>query len=417
MSGSLPADGATIWTISALTGDVRQRLESAYADIHVTGEVSNLARPRSGHLYLKLKDAGSQLSTVIYRGVALRLRFDLEDGMEVIARGRLSVYEPRGEYQFLVEQIEPKGVGPLEMAFRQLKEKLSVQGYFEPGRKKRLPEYPRRVALVTSPTGAAVRDMLEVLHRRWPALEVWVCPVTVQGEGAAEQIATMIQGLQQYEDDLDVIIVGRGGGSLEDLWPFNEEMVAKAIYGSNIPIVSGVGHETDLTISDLVADVRALTPTEAAERVTPNRAEITEWLQNSHSRLRSSLKNQLAFARQRLEDLSDRRCFRMPLAVVRDREQDLDQLSERLQRGIQQQLQQAQQKMEAMADSLESLSPLNVLRRGYTLTQREDGSVLRRPEQARPGDVIVTVLSTGRIISRVEQSEEAERDRSPQSHP
>src|SRR5207248_2519926 len=214
--------------------------------------------PSSGHQYLKLKDASSRLNAVVYRGVALRLRFDLQDGMEVIARGRLVVYAPHGEYQLQIEEIQPRGVGPLELAFRQLKEKLSARGYFEPGRKKKLPRFPRRAVLVTSPTGAAVRDMLEILMRRWPALEVWVRPVPVQGEGAGAKIAEAIDQLNTLPG-ISLMIVGRGGGSLEDLWPFNEEAVADAIYRSRIPVVSGVGHETDLTIADLVADVRALT--------------------------------------------------------------------------------------------------------------------------------------------------------------
>src|SRR5205085_9566017 len=192
------------------------------------------SRPSSGHVYLKLKDAESQLNTVVYRGVALRLRFDLQDGMEVIAKGRLIVYVPRGEYQLQVEEIQPKGIGPLELAFRQLKEKLSVKGYFEPRRKKRLPCFPRRVALVTSPTGAAVRDMLEILNRRWPALEVWVCPVPVQGEGAAAKIAEAITTLNTLSG-IDVLIVGRGGGGLEDLWPCNEGVVGDAIRAPRLP--------------------------------------------------------------------------------------------------------------------------------------------------------------------------------------
>src|SRR5262249_47916840 len=203
------------------------------------------------------------------RGVALRLKFDVQDGMEVIARGRLIVYVPRGEYQMQVEELQPKGVGPLELAFRQLKEKLSARGWFDPRRKKRLPRIPRRVVLVTSPSGAAVRDMLEILNRRWPGVEVWVSPVPVQGDGAAPKIAEAITRLNQLSG-IDVMIVGRGGGSLEDLWPFNEEVVADAIHASCIPVVSGVGHETDLTIAHLVADVRGLTPPHAGERRRPN---------------------------------------------------------------------------------------------------------------------------------------------------
>src|SRR5262245_1503870 len=253
MSATLPPTGMRVYTVGELTRAVKELLEDAHPCVWVEGEVSNLARPTSGHIYLTLKDEEAPLRAVVYRGVALRLRFDLRDGMKVLARGRLTVYVPRGEYQLLVEEVQPKGIGPLELAFRQLKEKLSVLGYFEPRRKKKLPHYPRRVALVTSPTGSAVRDMLEILGRRWPAAEVWVCPVRVQGEGAAQEIAAALRLLNRVGPPeappgrrIDVVIVGRGGGSLEDLWPFNEEPVADALFASRIPVVSGVGHEDDL---------------------------------------------------------------------------------------------------------------------------------------------------------------------------
>src|SRR5262245_25355706 len=279
-------------SVGELTRRLKLLVEGAYPEVRVTGEVSNLARPSSGHLYLKLKDGESQLNTVVYRGVALRLRFDLADGMEVVARGRLIVYAPRGEYQLQVEEIQPKGIGPLELAFRQLKEKLSIRGYFDPRRKKSLPRFPRRVVLVTSPTGAAVRDMLEILNRRWPALEVWVCPVPVQGEGAAAKIAEAIDRLNTLSG-IDVMIVGRGGGSLEDLWPVNEESAADGIYRSRIPVVSGVGHETALTIADLVADVRALTPSEAAERLTPSRVELLQRMDSWQDQMKASLRKKV----------------------------------------------------------------------------------------------------------------------------
>src|SRR5262249_20049606 len=277
MSAPFVPQGVTVLSIGELTRQGKGLIEGEFPEIWVSGEVSNLGGPSSGHLYLTLKDSEAQLRTVIYRGIALRLKFDLKDGVEVIARGRLNVYVPRGEYQLSVEQLQPKGIGPLELAFQQLREKLFVKGYFDPKRKKRLPRFPRRVVLVTSPTGAAVRDMLEVLGRRWPAAEVWVCPVPVQGDGAGLKIAEAIGRLNRLRE-IDVMIVGRGGGSLEDLWAFNEECVAQAIFASHIPVVSGVGHETDHTIADMVADVRALTPTEAAERVVPSRDELLDGL-------------------------------------------------------------------------------------------------------------------------------------------
>jgi len=413
MSNLLPPAGVKVLKISELTREIKTLLEVGYPQgVWVTGEVSNLARPSSGHVYLKLKDADSQLNAVVYRGVGLRLRFDLQDGMEVLARGRLIVYVPRGEYQLQVEEIQPKGIGPLELAFRQLKEKLSVRGYFDPRRKKRLPRFPRRVVLVTSPTGAAVRDMLEILNRRWPALEVWVCPVPVQGDGAAPKIAEAIARLNTL-DGIDAMIVGRGGGSLEDLWPFNEEVVAHAIFASRIPIISGVGHETDLTIADLVADVRALTPSEAAERVVPNRGELLEWLGGAVGRMRTLLKKKLELTQTRVADLARRRCFRQPLGRIREEEQRLDDWAGRLLRATRQRLDQARQRLAALAGRLDSLSPLNVLGRGYSLTRRAgDPTVLTDARQVVPGEQVVTHLRQGRIVSRVE-AVEADGEREP----
>jgi exodeoxyribonuclease VII large subunit len=383
-------------------------IEEAYSQVWVEGEVSNLARPSSGHIYLTLKDEEAPLRAVIYRGVALRMRFDLKDGLGVIARGRLILYLPRGEYQLQIEEIQQKGIGPLEEAFRQLREDLFRRGYFDPGRKKPLPRIPRRVVLVTSATGSAVRDMLEVLGRRWPAVEVWICPVRVQGEGAALEIATAIERLNHLSRAagcaIDVLLLGRGGGSIEDLWPFNEEIVADAIYRSAIPIVTGIGHEDDLTIADLVADVRALTPTEAAERTVPNRADVLEWLGGLELRCRTLLSRRLELARTRLDDLAGRRCFRLPLDRLRDEERGLDEWSERLRRALQQRLQQAQQKLEATAARLEGLSPLNVLARGYSLTRKEeDQTLLTDAQQVQSGDRLVTRLRQGQIVSRVEE--------------
>ncbi len=404
-----PPAGVRVYRVGELTRNVKQLLEDHLGTVWVEGEVSNLARPSSGHLYLTLKDAEAPLRSVIYRGVALRMRFDLRDGMSVIVKGRLTVYVPRGEYQLQVEEVQPKGIGPLELAYRQLKEKLSARGWFEPGRKKPLPRIPRRVVLVTSPTGSAVRDMLEILSRRWPPTEVWVCPVPVQGEGAAQQIAAAVDLLNRIggpdaplPQRIDVLIVGRGGGSLEDLWAFNEEVVAEAIVRSRIPVVSGVGHEDDFTIADHVADVRALTPSEAAERVVPDGAKVLDWLGELEGRLRQLLLRKLELARGRIDDLAKRRCFREPLERVREEERRLDERSERLERAIRQRLDQSKRRLEAEAARLETLSPLNVLARGYSLTRGEDGTVIRAPKQVRPGDRLITQVQGGRIESRVE---------------
>jgi exodeoxyribonuclease VII large subunit len=360
-------------------------------------------------LYFTLKDEEAPLRAVIWRGVAMRLRFDLRDGMKVIVRGRVTLYAPQGNYQLQIEELQPKGIGPLELAFRQLKEKLSAQGYFDPARKKRPPRIPRRIVLVTSPTGSAVRDMLEILSRRWPAAEVWVCPVKVQGDGAAQEIADAVRRLNRLHAAgavaIDVLIVGRGGGSLEDLWAFNEEPVAQAIFASKIPVVSGVGHEDDLTICDLVADVRALTPSEAAEKTTPDRVAVLDWLEKLETRLRGHVVKRLELARARLDDLAGRRCFTAPLDRIHDEERRLDEWNERLNRAMAQRLETAQRRLEALAAQLDTLSPLNVLSRGYSLTLKEaDYAVVRSASQVQPGDRLVTRVGVGRIVSRVEET-------------
>jgi exodeoxyribonuclease VII large subunit len=409
MTSILVPEGVKILTIGELTREVKGLIEDGFPSVWATGEVSNLSRPSSGHVYLTLKDAEAQLRTVIWRSAALRLRFDPREGQEVIARGRLSVYAPRGEYQLVVEELHPKGLGALELALRQLKERLLRLGYFAPERKRPLPRFPRRVALVTSPSGAAVRDMLEILARRWPAAEVWICPVRVQGDGAGEEIAAAIRLVNQLRS-ADVMIVGRGGGSTEDLWAFNAECVAHAIYTSQIAIVSAVGHEIDLTIADLVADCRALTPSEAAERIVPDREELLAGLRMLEEQIRTLLVQRLDRARSRLEDLGQRRSFRLPLEGIRGHERKLDEWSERLKRGVRQRLALVGDQLKAKASQLETLSPLNVLGRGYSLTRREaDGVVVRSADQVQPGERLVTRLQHGQVFSRVEQPEESVR--------
>jgi exodeoxyribonuclease VII large subunit len=395
--------GVKVLSVSELTQEIKGLVEDGFASVWVSGEVSNFSRASSGHLYLTLKDNGAQMKAVIWRSAAMRLRFDPHDGLEVLARGRVSVYPPRGEYQFVIEAVQPKGLGALELAFRQLREKLSRLGYFAPERKKRLPRFPSRIALVTSPGGAAIRDMLEILGRRWPAAEVWVCPVRVQGDGAAQEVVAAI-GLLNRVRVVDLIIVGRGGGSAEDLWAFNEECVAHAIYRSRIPVVSAVGHEIDVTIADLVADRRALTPSEAAELAAPDRLELLQGIRQWDGQLRASLWQQLEDARGRLLDLAQRRAFCLPLERIRDLERRIEDWGDRLQRVIGQSVSRSRDQLKARAAQLESLSPLNVLGRGYSLTRREtDQVVVRSPEQVQPGDRLVTYIQQGRIVSRVEE--------------
>jgi exodeoxyribonuclease VII large subunit len=408
MSFPTVPDGIKIISIGELTRTVKELLEQAFPLVWVAGEISNLSRPSSGHIYLTLKDTEAAVRAVLWRSTAARLRFDPREGLQVIARGRITVYPPKGDYQLLIDELHPKGLGDRELAFRQLYEKLSKLGYFEAARKRPLPRFPRRLALVTSPTGAAVRDMLEILGRRWPHVEVWICPVRVQGDGAFHEIATAVRLLNRLHQSgvmpTDVLVLGRGGGSTEDLWAFNDEAVARAIFESIIPVVSAVGHEIDVTIADLVADLRALTPSAAATAVVPDRTELLAGLADFHSRLHNTIAGQLQNRRLRLDDLAGRRPFRVPLERIRDREQRLDDWSGRLQRSGRQRLSMSRERLEAIAAQLESLSPLNVLRRGYSLTRREaDQAVVRDPEQVHPGDRLVTIVQEGTIISRVEE--------------
>ncbi len=309
--------------------------------IHVLGEIGNLSRPQSGHVYFSLKDATSELRCVMWRSAAARLRFAPEPGMEVIATGGLEVYIPRGAYQLIVRKLEPRGVGALEVAFRQLKERLEREGLFDPARKRPLPLVPQRIAVVTSPSGAAIRDIIQTLARRFPAAEVLVFPVRVQGEGAAAEIARAIDLLNRFAADLggiDVAIVGRGGGSLEDLWAFNEEVVARAIVRSRVPIVSAVGHEVDVSIADLAADVRAATPTAAAELVAPRLDDLLDRLDEQFLRARRAAIHAVQLARGRLETRLAGRTLAHPEAALRERAQQIDECLHRLSRGAAQRL-------------------------------------------------------------------------------
>lgn len=406
MSG--PPEGVKVLTVGELTRGLKGLIEEAFPSVWVSGEISNCKQASSGHVYLTLKDAEAQLRAVMWRGFALRLRFTVKDGLEVIARGKLDVYAPHGEYKLVIEELHPKGVGAQELALRQLKEKLFKLNYFDPKRKKPLPPFPRRIALVTSPTGAAVRDMLKVLTGRWPGLEIYVYPVRVQGDGAGVSIAEALRQLDRLYGNgalpMDVIIVGRGGGSSDDLSAFNEEVVAQAIFKSRIPVVSAVGHEIDTTIADAVADRRAVTPTEAATITVPDQQQVRQWLDDCDQRLRDGLFRRLDGAKQRLDELASRRAFRLPLERVRQEEQRLDDWSDRLTRALKQRLLQTRQRLDAAAGRLATLSPLNVLARGYSLTQREaDQALVHRSEQVQPGDRLITRLHAGRVVSRVEE--------------
>jgi exodeoxyribonuclease VII large subunit len=403
--GSVPPanEPDAVLSVAQLTALIKDTLSARFPAVWVVGEVTDLARPQSGHLYLTLKDPDAQIRAVIWRGVANRLRFDLEDGLQVVCCGDIDVYPPRGGYQLVIRQIEPRGLGALQQALRKLQQKLAAEGLFDPQHKQPLPRFPRRLAVITSPTGAAVRDFLEVLRQRWQGVDVLVIPTKVQGEGASTEIARAIALANRLQPPLDVLVVTRGGGSIEDLWCFNEEPVVRAIFASRVPVVSAIGHEIDVTLSDLVADVRALTPTEAAQRVVPAADEIVVVLKHCHSRLQSALGMRAASARARLDALADRHVFRRPLERIRDLERRLDQWPLRATRAIQQSLRAARQQVMVRSGQLESLSPLRVLARGYSLTQREiDGALVDHADMLRIGERITTRYAAGATISRVE---------------
>ncbi len=392
-------------TVSALTAQLRGLVEGRFPSVWVAGEVSNFNRAASGHWYFTLKDAGAQLKAAMFRGFNLRMKFDPKDGLEVIARGRLTVYDPRGDYQLIVEDIQPKGIGAAELALRQLKEKLLAKGYFDPRRKRPLPRYPRRIGLIASLSGAAIRDMVELFAQRWPLTELVIRPSRVQGEGAAAEIAAALRMLNHFhttrELPLHAIVIGRGGGSTEDLWAFNEEVVADAVFNSVVPVVSAVGHEIDVTVADLVADFRAETPSAAVVALTPDRRELAAGILEMRTRLYECVERRLDLARQRVEQLAARPALRRPLQRVRDLEQRLDAAADRMARAANQRVIRTSTQLAALASRLETLSPLNVLTRGYSLTQTADGKLVHSAADVKPGDVIVTRVAAGKIVSRV----------------
>ncbi|MCA9261460.1 MAG: exodeoxyribonuclease VII large subunit [Planctomycetales bacterium] len=401
---------AQVLSVTQLTGLLKGLVEESFGSVWVAGEISNFARPQSGHCYFTLKDEGAQLRAVMWRGSATRLKADLHDGLQVICRGRLDVYPPRGSYQLVVEQLEMQGVGALELALRQLRDKLTREGLFDRGRKRPLPRFPRRIGVVTSPTGAALRDFLEVLRRRWRGSEVLILPARVQGEGAAGEIAAAIGQAARLRPALDVLVVTRGGGSLEDLWCFNEETTVRAIAASPIPTISAVGHEIDVTLADLAADVRALTPSEAAERVAPSQRDVRELVEGLQGRLQQSLAHLAARLRMRLDAVASRPLFTRPADMINYRATRLDELSTRLRRAGTTQLERRRDRLAATAGKLESLSPLAVLGRGYSVTSDDAGQLIASAAQVAAGHRIQTQLASGRLWSVVENSEVAESD-------
>lgn len=399
-------------TITELTHQVKDLIEANFDSVTVVGEISNFTRASSGHLYFTLKDENAQLRTIMWRGNAARMKFELQDGLEVVVTGRLEVYAARGSYQMIADRMLPQGMGGLELAFRQLQEKLAKEGLFDPERKKPIPRFPRRIALVTSPTGAAVRDMLQVMTRRWPALDVVLLPVAVQGDHAAEQIAAAIHYAPRIPG-VDLIITGRGGGSLEDLWAFNEEVVAREIFACPLPVISAVGHEIDVSIADLVADRRALTPSEAGELATPSAEDLQAALLSLQRQLTAALRNQSQRSRLQLEHLASHPVFARPLQRIDELRQRLDEWEHDLASSTKRRLEDRRREIEKLSAQLNALSPLNVLQRGYSMTCTSDRTVLKSVDGIARGDEIVTRLQDGEIASQVTEI----RPGSPASHP
>jgi exodeoxyribonuclease VII large subunit len=434
-----------VFTVSELTEGIKGTLEGTFPAVWVEGEISNLRVPSSGHAYFTLKDEGAQLSAVLFRGRGRRVRFELEDGMHVLAFGGLDVYAARGQYQLVVELMEPQGLGVLQLAFEQLKRKLEAEGLFDDGRKRKLPVYPRVIGIVTSPTGAAIRDMLNIIGRRFGDLRILIAPVRVQGDGAPAEIVQALVNLQEMVE-LDVIVVGRGGGSIEDLWAFNDEAVARAIVACRVPVISAVGHETDFTIADFVADLRAPTPSGAAELVVREKLAVIERLVDLYARLKQAMVADVAAQRERLEFLARRRVLTDPARSLRDLYRRLDELQGRLRLGLRAGQRQARHRLALLTQALsaknpaariaadtallgqlrgrlvsaaahgvkasrgrfatsvgrlESLSPLAVLSRGYSVTRLPSGALVRSAAQTRAGDLLEILLHQGALGARV----------------
>jgi exodeoxyribonuclease VII large subunit len=391
-------------SVSEVTARVKEHLETRFADVWVAGEVSNLTRASSGHVYLSLKDDAALLRGVIWRAAAAQLAIDPADGLQVVCHGRLEVYAPRGTYQLTIDRLHALGTGALEARLRRLRDALDREGLFAPGRKRPIPAFPRRIALVTSPTGAAIADFLTALFARWKGSEVIVVPSRVQGAGAAEELAAALAAAARLAPPVDVIALVRGGGSLEDLWAFNEEVLVRAVAGSPIPVVSGVGHEIDVTLADLAADMRALTPTDAAARVSPDGPQVAAAVAALGLRLQGGLGRRLALARERVVQLARSRIFADPSRLVRDRRLAVDQQAARLRRLAGAAVARGRERLAAAAGRLEAGSPLHLLARGWSVTIRTpDRAALRSVAGLRAGDELVTQLADGRLWSRLER--------------
>ncbi len=391
-----------ILTVTQLTGRIKNLLESSLPEIWVEGEISNFSLPQSGHAYFTLKDEQSQIRAVLFRSAQRFIKFTLQHGMHVICRGRVTVYEPRGEYQLILEYVEPKGIGALQLAFEQLKARLEKEGLFDQERKKSIPALPRRIGIITSPSGAALRDILRVMKRRHPRIQILIYPVPVQGADAAPAIADAIRFFNR-EEKADVMIVGRGGGSLEDLWAFNEEKVARAFSASKIPIISAVGHETDYTIADFVADLRAPTPSAAAEMVVETEGHLRKRLATLEAGLIRNIR--LRIEQTRLLCKQSQQLLGNPRQQLEQYAQRVDELTERAATGIVNHVQKKRAALLSFTAALGHLNPLGILSRGFSITKKyPSGIILKESSQVAAGDLLITRLHAGELISRVEKA-------------
>ena len=366
----------------------------------VTGEISNLTvHQRSGHIYLSLKDSNSVISAVMFAGNARRLKFRLENGMKVICRGRISVYEPSGRYQLYIEDMQPDGVGALTLAFEQLKKSLAQKGLFDNAHKKPLPKFPKTIGVITSPTGAAVQDITNIIRRRFPSADIVLAPVLVQGESAPEQLVRAVNKFSASKI-ADVVIIGRGGGSAEDLWAFNDEQLAYAVYNCETPIISGVGHETDFTVCDFVADVRASTPSAAAELAVPDRQELMSYYFKQKQYISAMLDRKIKTAQLRLENQQRRMSASSPKLKAEQLEKQLSAKSEKLTRFMNTYISDKENKLFAAKGKLDGLNPLNVLNRGYAIAEKDE-KIITSSKQLKDGDDFTVILSDGKINAKV----------------
>lgn len=395
-----------ILTVTDLNNRIKDlfELDPLLQNVCVRGELSNYKVYPSGHHYFTMKDAESSIRCVMFKGSALKLRFKPESGMSVTVFGRVSVYPRDGAYQLYCADMRPDGMGDLHVAFEQLKAKLGADGLFNPEHKKPLPRFPERVALITSGAGAAVRDMIRVAGHRWPMAKLIVLPVRVQGVEAPPEIVGAIRYANKY-NVADVIITGRGGGSIEDLWAFNDERVARAIYDSVIPVISAVGHEPDVTIADYVADVRASTPSNGAEKAVPDKSEIYEYLRSAEIRLSQAMNKKISFYRRRLEDLGSRRVLRDNTGYIDQKRMELDFLRTRLENAQTRKIDFGRRRFVQLASKLDALSPLKVITRGYTVAAKNDGTIIRTTADTKVGDEVSLRLTDGSVKCAVTEIE------------